>query len=316
MVKKLIGFVLAILMSVGFYGCASGQQSDENPGESISAGESAPAEKEEVMPDENYKPAKSSDNTELAELMEAKMYTADLSGKSYNLLYRFYLPENYNEKYKYPLVVYFHGYGECGSNNLNQLSPDFDFLPNLLNGENLVRYPAIVIAPQCPVGEVWATKSYDTFFTQYDITETPETKSMRATLALMDQLGKEYSVDQDRIYVTGVSMGGLAAWDLTARYPEKVAACVPVCGAASPVKNSANFKDVNVWAFQGQLDPLVRPSITTAMVNAINQNGGKALLTLYPDADHTLCWVYAFNEENLYDFLFCSRRGIYNKYFD
>ena len=270
----------------------------------------------EVVVDKNYKPKKSSDNTPLTQLMEARTYETNVGAYTTELPYRIYVPENYDTKYKYPLVIFFHGYGERGSNNTSQLSTNFPFLPRILNEENLVNYPAIVLAPQCPANDVWATESYDTFNTTYDINKMKITNSMRATVNLIEELRKEFNIDGNRIYTTGVSMGGLAALDLTARFPELIAACAPVCPAAAPAKNFDKFENISLWAFHGLKDPTIRYTVTVAMVNAINQNGGKAIKTIYDDADHTTCWLKAFVEEDLLDFMFCSRKGAYNKYFE
>lgn len=271
-------------------------------------------EVKEVMIDKNFVPTKSTIDSSLIDLMEAKVFQTTVNGSSYNLAYRIYVPENYKEDYKYPLVVYFHGYGECGGNNTNQINYNADFLIRLLNKDNLVNYPAIVIAPQCPLGEVWATKNYDTFNSTYDINKMRTTSSMKAVVNLVNEMFSEYTVDKDRLYLTGLSMGGLAAWDFTARYPEMVACTLPVCSAASPVENYEKFENISVWAFHGLLDPTIRPTMTQTMVNAILANSGKAKMTIYNDADHTLCWIKAYAEEDFLDFMFTSRRGVYNKY--
>lgn len=269
---------------------------------------------QEVIVDQNYQPKKYSENTELKDLMEGKTYVSGVRGKEYRLLYRIYIPENYNPSYKYPLVMYFHGLGECGSNNTNQLSLDFDFLPRILNQQNLKDYPCIVVAPQCPIGEYWINeeKGDQAFNKGYDVNTVKTARSMQASLNLISQLQKDYNIDKDRLYVTGVSLGGAASWDIVARNPGVFAACMPVCGACMPIENFESFKNTNVWAFHGKKDPLIRYTNTESMINAINSNGGKAYVTLYEDADHTLCWKYAFVEEKFLDFMFTSRRGILN----
>ena len=269
---------------------------------------------QEVIVDQNYQPKRSSENTELKDLMEGKTFITNARGREYRLLYRIYVPENYNPNYKFPLAIFFHGLGERGSNNTSQLAIGFDFLPQLLNEKNLKERPCIVIAPQCPVGEYWVheEQSVQPWNRGYNVNKIKVTKPMEATLNLVSQLQKDYNIDKDRLYVTGVSLGGAASWDIVARNPGVFAACMPICAACTPLENFESFKNTNVWAFHGKKDTAALCSNTESMVNAINYNGGTAYASLYEDADHILCWIYAFAEKNFLDFMFTSRRGILN----
>jgi predicted peptidase len=141
-----------------------------------------------------------------------------------SLAYRMMEPD-YNPHRKFPLVVFLHGSGERGSDNDTQLKWG---LMNFATPENMSRYPAFVLAPQCPSQDSWSP--YDE-----DIKNPPEKKSMRLLIALIQKLIKEGRVDPSRIYLTGLSMGGFGTFDALQRYPDLFAAAVPVCGGGNPV---------------------------------------------------------------------------------
>ena len=98
---------------------------------------------------------------------------------------------------------------------------------------------------------------------------------------------QDYSVDEERQCVTGHSMGGLATWDLLARFPTRYAAAMPLAGAGNDLEAAKNLTSVNVWATHGALDPVVYPEVTIDMINAIQAAGGWAKYTEYPDKKHS-----------------------------
>jgi len=214
--------------------------------------------------------------------------TAMMRPEAYeNLPYRIYVPENYDAAKRYPLVLYLHGMGECGTDNRLQTSVN-SVMETLLEPENLAAYPCIVLAPQCPEGQWWAG----------DL--------LPALMGLLGQTGSAYSIDLARVYITGLSMGGFGTWAMLAEYPSYFAAAVPVCGGGDP-DDAHLFKDVPVWAFHGARDTTVYPEGSRCMVRALEEAGGSARYTEYPDAAHN-SWDRAYREPELFPWMFAQIR--------
>ena len=181
---------------------------------------------------------------------------------------------------KWPLLLFLHGSGERGS-DLEIVKKNGP--PRLIaEGRDL---PFVVVSPQCPKGEWWNSFELN---------------------ALLDQVCAENRIDPGRIYVTGLSMGGFGAWRLALRYPERIAAIVPICGGGDPL-DAARLRALPVWAFHGAKDPAVDPGLSRAMVAAVVAAGGKARLTLYPDAGHD-SWTQAYAEPELFPWLLAQHR--------
>ena len=264
---------------------------------------------EEVKVDMSYSPKISSDEVEISKMMEERFFK---SSNNFLLPYRIYVPENYNKEYKYPLVVFFHGAGESGNDNLAQLGKRFVFLYRILNRENLVKYPCIVIAPQCTKEDCWVkTAEYGV---HYDTNKVPQTKSLYAFIELIEELKKNYSIDIDRIYLTGLSMGGGATIDTIARYPLEFACGIAMCPNIDMLNDVDKFKYANLWEFHGIVDNVCLYDRSKDMIDSIKKKGYYAHLTTYPSANHGECWTWGYNNKMLLDYMFESRRGKINKY--
>ena len=124
--------------------------------------------------------------------------------------------------------------------------------------------------------------------------------------ALLTHAVRKYHVDEDRIYLTGLSMGGYGAWALATAYPERFAAIVPICGGGRPSKAAA-LKDLPIWVFHGAQDNVVPLARSEAMVRAIEQLGGKVRFTVYPKAGHD-SWTEAYQDPKLYQWLLAQKR--------
>lgn len=200
------------------------------------------------------------------------------------LNYLLFLPANYSEKRKYPLIFFFHGAGERGSDpeqlkihgipKVVEQKPDFEF---------------IAVSPQCPLGMWW---------TQYD----PAIFN-----GLLNTVIAGHSVDTDRIYLTGMSMGGYATWQFAIAYPDRFAAVVPICGGGDPT-HVCVLKDVPVWVFHGARDNVVLPRESIKMVDALKECDGKVKFTLFSNADHD-SWTRTYNSPQLYQWLLEHKRG-------
>lgn len=201
--------------------------------------------------------------------------------------YLLYLPEGYRKPRgegtkRWPLMLFLHGAGERGTDLalVKKHGP-----PKLVErGRSL---PFIVVSPQCPRGRWWDTD---------------------VLAALLDEVVGRLAADTDRIYVTGLSMGGFGTWNLGAASPQRFAALVPICGGGDP-KTAAKLKGVPVWAFHGGRDPVVRPEKSRQMVDAIKAAGGKDVkLTVYPEAGHD-SWTKAYDDPALYEWLLKQKRA-------
>lgn len=210
-----------------------------------------------------------------------------------SLPYRLLKPVNPQALERFPLVIFLHGSGERGSDNEAQLK----HIKNLfLDTKNRGKYPCYVLAPQCPKNELWAEHNKD------GSVKAKPTPTMELVIDLIAQISKDYPIDPSRVYVTGVSMGGYGTWDLLARYPEKFAAGVPVCGGGDE-RTASKLKDIPIWAFHGALDNIVSPRQSRTMVQAIQKAGGNPGYTEYPDVKHD-SWVQAYQEPHLLPWLF------------
>lgn len=192
---------------------------------------------------------------------------------------------------KYPLVIFLHGAGERGNDNESQTR----HVPLLFNKNTLIQYPAFVVAPQCPKGKTWSSIKSGTF-------NASPTQPMKLFLEILDKLMDEYPIDPTRIYITGVSMGGYGTWDLMARFPNRFAAAVPVCGGGDET-TASRIQHIPVWVFHGALDKIVLPERSRNMVEALREAGGSPEYTEYPDVKHD-SWKRAYRDPKLLPWMF------------
>lgn len=210
-------------------------------------------------------------------LFSEKKFISSRTGRE--LKYLCYSP---NTDGNLPLIIYLHGAGSRGT-ELSQLSHAGP-IGELEKGRNI---SARMVAPQC-CGDTW----FELFETLIDFAENTANES---------------GVDKSRIYLTGVSMGAYAAWQLAMTKPDMFAALVPVCGGGM-YWNAARLKNMPVWAFHGALDEVVFPEESVKMVRAINKNGGNAKITMFEKADHN-AWDPAFSLDEMWEWMLSQKRG-------
>jgi predicted peptidase len=174
-----------------------------------------------------------------------------------------------------PLMLFLHGAGERGD-DLQLVKKNGP--PRMI--ENGMQLPFVVLAPQCPAGVWWEIDSL---------------------VALLDQFMKEQNVDENRVYVTGLSMGGYGTWALADACPDRFAAVAPVCGPFTYV-NPQNFSRTPVWCFHGAMDEVVSVDDSIRMVRWLRESGADVRFTVYPDAGHD-SWTRAYAGTDLYDWL-------------
>lgn len=205
------------------------------------------------------------------------------------LPYRLILPENYDESKEYSLLFFFHGAGERGSDNELQFFHCVQYL-----ADNMPE--TIIVAPQCPTDHQWV----DTPWSKgaYSIEAVPESNEMKAVMELLEELKENYSIDTDRMYVSGISMGGFGTWDAIMRHNDVFAAAIAVCGGGDP-SQAENLVDVPLFVFHGDKDDAVPVSGSRDTVQAIKDAGGtKVEYVEYAGAGHGI-WNQAFATEGL-----------------
>jgi predicted peptidase len=216
--------------------------------------------------------------------------------KADTLPYRLLKPVNPESKDLFPLVIFLHGAGERGKDNEVHIKHITELFENPVNRG---KYPCYVVAPQCPKNELWA--DFNGSDENASISEKP-TKPMQLVISLIAEISKDYPIDPSRIYVTGLSMGGYGTWDLIARFPNKFAAAVPICGGGS-VKSVPEIKHIPIWAFHGALDRIVPPQESRKMIAALQEAGSFPGYTEYPGVEHD-SWLHAYREPHLIHWLF------------
>lgn len=215
------------------------------------------------------------------------------------LPYRLLAPEKAESGERYPLVLFLHGAGERGDDNERQLRHGGE---HFAGADFRQRFPCWVLAPQCPAGRYWV----DMDWRQGDETQSPQPAApLQMCLDAISELEKEAPVDPQRIYVIGVSMGGFGVWDLVTRYPDAIAAAVPICGGGDPSR-APFIHQTPLWVFHGAEDRVVPPEYSRRMVEAIRAAGGRPRYTEYRGIGHN-SWDPALAEPELFPWLFSQR---------
>lgn len=202
--------------------------------------------------------------------------------------FRWSAPENLEAGKTYPLVLFLHGAGERGTDNTAQLK--HGVLP-IVEGAKKLGQPMFLIAPQCPEGRYWSPINLE----NGRLLEADKPNALlEAILALVDETAAKSPVDMKRFYVTGVSMGGFATWDLLGRVPDRIAAAIPICGGGDPAL-AGRFSKNPIWAFHGEVDSVVPVRSTREMIAAVEKAGGKPTATYYPGVDHD-SWTRTYDD--------------------
>ncbi len=203
--------------------------------------------------------------------------------ETFRLRYLLYLPEGYglDAGRRWPLMLFLHGAGERGADLelVTKHGPPME----IARGRSL---PFIVASPQCPKKQWWDPNALE---------------------ALLDELGEQYAVDEDRVVVTGLSMGGFATWALAGRDPDRYAAIVPICGGGDP-ERAARLRYLPTRVYHGGKDRVVPVKKSREMVDAMRAAGAEDVrFTVVPEAGH-VCWVKPYADPDLYAWLLARSR--------
>ncbi|MDP3358212.1 MAG: prolyl oligopeptidase family serine peptidase [Lutibacter sp.] len=241
-------------------------------------------------------------NSEIS-LFEKKQFIQNNDTLNYRILY----PINFSKEKQYPAVLFLHGSGERGNDNSSQLIHGSSLF---LAADNQAQFPAIILFPQCPENDYWANVTVDRttqpISLKFSNGDEP-TKSLGLTMTLMDILLNEPYVEKNQLYVMGLSMGGMGAFEILARKPAMFAAAIPICGGGNP-ETAVNYAtNTALWIFHGAKDDVVNPLLSIEMVTGILKAGGKPSFTLY-DKDNHNSWDSAFAEPQLLPWLFSKNK--------
>jgi predicted peptidase len=226
--------------------------------------------------------------------------------KNDTLGYRILYPKNFDAAKRYPVVLFLHGRGESGNDNQKQL---VNGAKMFLTDDFRNNHPAIVVFPQCAENSYWANVEIETIndkrFFNFQKGGAP-TRSMALLLKLTDQLFKQQYVDQSRIYVGGLSMGGMGTFEILRRKPKTFAAAFAICGGDN-IANTKKYQQVPLWIFHGGMDDVVNPQLSYNIYKKLKTDGHEPKFTIFPKANHN-SWDATFAEPNLLPWLFGNRK--------
>ena len=217
-----------------------------------------------------------------------------LKNRGQSMPYRLFVPQGYDKTKKYPLVIWLHGAGSAGEDNIGQISLDNKLGTHFwTRKENQDKHPAFVLAPQSTGG--WDSNA-----------GTNLSDELKLVLDILDVVRKDYTIDPDRMYVAGQSNGGVGAWGLITKRPGLFAAAIPLCGAGNPGIASRAAKTA-VWAFHGEKDDVIPSEHSRNMIAAMKKAGGTPRYTEYKGIGHEI-WETVFKEPSLEEWLFAQHK--------
>ncbi|HEY2730280.1 MAG TPA: prolyl oligopeptidase family serine peptidase [Polyangia bacterium] len=223
--------------------------------------------------------------------MEGRLFTGQAG---FTLPYRLAKPPAYDAANKYPLVIFLHGSGESGTDNRLQVSKNIGTnTPGSIftTAANQAKFPSFLIAPQCPSPAVgWASGN-----------------AHEAVLKLITAMQAEFSIDTNRLYLTGLSMGGIGTWSLIEEHPAMFAAAIPMSGIGDPTM-AAKIVRIPIWDFHGAMDPSVNVSNSRNMIAALRAAGGNPFYTEYPNGQHDI-WFMGYTTPELLPWMNVQRLG-------
>jgi predicted peptidase len=215
--------------------------------------------------------------------------------------YVVFVPHDYRGDRPYPLIFFLHGAGEWGADGQKQLTVGLG--PAVRKREK--SFPFLVVFPQSHKN-TWPINLQDRAQVS-DVLATwtnQEVEGKRA-LAILQEVLNDYRVDPERIYLTGVSMGGFGTWSLAASYPDRWAAIVPICGGGDP-QTAGKMARLPCWCFHGDADTAIPVERSREMMKALWEAGGHPNYTEYPGVGHN-SWDKAYATADLYDWLLKHR---------
>lgn len=249
-----------------------------------------------------FDPSKTKSLKSTKPILEAYEDRKFTSSEGDEMNYRLFVPPNYDPEKSYPLVLFHHGGGGAGNDNRSQL--EGACVREWIRPEAQAKYPCLIVAPQFPGKEEFARKErgkkgkgkIDGMQLQ-----------IRTIHEILDSLEKEYSIDKNREYVTGLSFGGDCTWFSLFERPNRFAAAVPICGGytldSSAAERAKAFADLPLWIFHGDADKVVPVRASRLMVKALKEANRNPKYTEYKGVGH-YCWDRVYRDNELVTWLF------------
>ncbi len=194
--------------------------------------------------------------------------------------YVVYVPQDYDGKKEFPVILFLHGSGETKGGS--KMPAEVGIGPAIK--KRAKTFPFIAVIPQSEK-RTWRADSTDG----------------KRAMAILDDVMKEYKTDANRVYLTGLSMGGFGTWSLAAAHPDRWAAIAPVCGGGNTA-DAAKIKNLPCWCFHGDADTAVKVDLSRQMIEALQKAGAKPKYTEYPKVGHN-SWDAAYGTDELYTWL-------------
>ena len=233
------------------------------------------------------------------DMLKACVYT---NGTGETFAYRLSAPQFPAAGKKYPLILFLHGSGECGTDNLKQIKVG---LPALMATLLKSSGPVMVMAPQCQGGNGWVKR----LAMREDYAASREmAPPLEVALEICRHLVAERQADPDRIYITGLSLGGFGTWDAIQREPMLFAAAIPICGGGD-IRRVQEIKRLPIWVFHGRDDKNVSVACSRRMVEALKLAGNrKVRYTEYEGAEHNV-WDRTYANPEVIEWLLLQTRA-------
>ncbi|HTI09043.1 MAG TPA: dienelactone hydrolase family protein [Puia sp.] len=222
------------------------------------------------------------------------------------LRYRIQVPLGYDPAKKYPLILVLHGSGERGRDNEAQLKWGGDLFAD---SAKRAAFPAIVVFPQCPITDAWCRVTYNPqdSLRFHFLSDTVVSRPLGLVMQLLDTLVASGTINTHKIYVGGLSMGGMGTFEILWRKPHFFAAAFPICGAGDPAKVRVYARKFPIWVFHGGNDPVVPVGNSRLMVRELKAARARVTYNEYPGVQHD-SWKNAFAEPGLLPWLFEQRK--------
>ena len=233
---------------------------------------------------------------EVKDMPRADFVERTFATKTGPMPYRLYTPARYDARQRYPLILWLHGAGGSGTDNVQQITGDqIPGTHSWITPERQSAHPAFVFVPQTNIG--WVAK-----------TDSPELgPTLDGVMQILDALSSEFSIDLHRVYALGQSMGGGGVWNLITNKPDRFAAAIIVCPVPADLTRAANVAHMPIWLFQGDQDSEGFLKGARATVEALKKAGGHPRYTEYAGLGHEI-WTRVFDEPELVPWLFSQSR--------
>ena len=245
---------------------------------------------------------------------KVKIEEKTFQNDTFEMAYLLYLPQDYDPEKSYRLILFMHGAGDRGFSFDMLRKIDYGFVTTFME-DPTCHDNTILLIPQCPVSYLWVEDSWTSG--EYTMTNAPS-PAIEAVKQLVDFVVEEYTVDKSLIYAVGVSMGGMAVWDMVARYTDFFAAVAPICGCLDESKIEEYLK-TPIFTANDPRDTIVEADPTIRVTQELKARGADIVYKQYDtdirnDFSYHSTWIDAFSldksEDNLYNFIFSYRREL------